>query len=147
LGSDLAPATSNGATSLLTSVSLLQIHKTIFHAICIVLFLGFKAPSLYVQYQSAILELKPNADRLCFKDDSDAASTISSDEGLLQLISPKLLGLVCLNIAGTEFNRFFVGTGFKPGVIIASSMQSSGAVTLMSIVCQGGDDLSLMSEE
>jgi hypothetical protein len=64
-----------------------------------ILFLGFKAPSLYVQYQSAILELKPNADRLCFKDDSDAASTISSDEGLLQLISPKLLGLVCLNIA------------------------------------------------
>jgi hypothetical protein len=64
----------------------------IFYA-CI-FFVGFKAPSLYVQYQSAIMELKPNADKLCFKDDSDASSTNSSDEGLLQLMSPKLLGLV-----------------------------------------------------
>jgi CNH domain len=71
------------------------------------LFVGFKAPSLYVQYQSAILELKPNADKLCFKDDSDASSTISSDEGLLQLISPKLLGLFKLNIARTDLIHFW----------------------------------------
>ncbi|CAB3369572.1 Hypothetical predicted protein [Cloeon dipterum] len=88
----------------------------------------YSAPSLFVQFKSALYEVKPNADKLCMKD-QDAASLLSVDEGFLALTSPKLLG------AGT-----------KPGVTIATAQQSTGATTVMKISCQGAEDLSLTSD-
>ncbi|XP_059479553.1 citron rho-interacting kinase [Neocloeon triangulifer] len=88
----------------------------------------YKAPSLFVQFQSAIYEVKPNADKICMNVE-DTASIVSTDDGTLSLNSPKLLGF-----------------GLSPGTALATSQQASGATTVMKISCQGADDLSLVSD-
>lgn len=54
----------------------------------------YRAPSLFVQYTSGILELKPNSDEVCKKNEESS----TTDDSMLTLLTPKILGQISFHM-------------------------------------------------